>query len=75
MFLILSYLIRYKINPNLTDYTFKCDLAQSILYYYLKDLGRAKYYPVTDMEAVEAFARLSRLEGIIPVSLLKTLEK
>lgn len=35
----LSYLIRYKINPNLTDYTFKCDLAQSILYYYLKDLG------------------------------------
>lgn len=33
---------------------------------YLKDLGRAKYYPVTDMEAVEAFALLSRLEGIIP---------
>jgi len=35
----LNYLVRYKINPNLMDYTFKCDLAQSILYYYLKDLG------------------------------------
>lgn len=33
---------------------------------YLKDLGRVKYYPVTDDEAVEAFALLTRLEGIIP---------
>jgi len=33
---------------------------------YLKDAGRAQYYPVTDMEAVDAFALLSRLEGIIP---------
>jgi tryptophan synthase beta chain len=33
---------------------------------YLKDLGRADYYSVTDQEALDAFQRLSRLEGIIP---------
>lgn len=33
---------------------------------YLKDSGRAEYYPITDTEAVEAFERLSKLEGIIP---------
>ncbi|MCM1983234.1 tryptophan synthase subunit beta [Lyngbya confervoides] len=33
---------------------------------YLKDSGRAEYYSVTDQEAVDAFQRLSRLEGIIP---------
>jgi tryptophan synthase beta chain len=33
---------------------------------YLKDSGRAEYYSVTDARALEAFERLSRLEGIIP---------
>ena len=33
---------------------------------YLKDLGRADYYSVTDAEALTAFQRLSQLEGIIP---------
>lgn len=33
---------------------------------YLHDVGRARYVPVTDDEAVAAFAYLSRLEGIIP---------
>ncbi|KAH9624181.1 hypothetical protein KSS87_000547 [Heliosperma pusillum] len=33
---------------------------------FLKDLGRAEYFSVTDEEALEAFKRLSRLEGIIP---------
>ncbi|BBD58963.1 tryptophan synthase beta subunit TrpB [Nostoc sp. HK-01] len=33
---------------------------------YLKDLGRAEYYSVTDQQALEAFQRLSQLEGIIP---------
>jgi len=32
----------------------------------LYDTGRAEYVPVTDDEAVEAFAYLARLEGIIP---------
>jgi len=33
---------------------------------FLKDLGRAEYYSVSDSEALEAFQVLSRLEGIIP---------
>ncbi|MDX2242554.1 MAG: tryptophan synthase subunit beta [Leptolyngbyaceae cyanobacterium bins.302] len=33
---------------------------------YLKDMGRAEYYGVTDEAALEAFQRLSQLEGIIP---------
>ncbi len=33
---------------------------------YLKDSGRAEYYSVTDQEAVDAFCRVSQLEGIIP---------
>jgi tryptophan synthase beta chain len=33
---------------------------------YLKDIGRAEYFSVTDQEALEAFKRVSRLEGIIP---------
>ena len=33
---------------------------------YLRDSEKAQYEPITDDEAVAAFARLSRLEGIIP---------
>jgi tryptophan synthase beta chain len=33
---------------------------------YLRDTGRASYLAVTDEEAVEAFRRTCRLEGIIP---------
>jgi len=33
---------------------------------YLKDIGRAEYVGVTDKEALEAFHRLCRTEGIIP---------
>ena len=33
---------------------------------YLKDAGRVLYEAVTDREALEAFASLSRLEGILP---------
>ncbi|PNX54795.1 tryptophan synthase beta chain 2 chloroplastic-like, partial [Trifolium pratense] len=33
---------------------------------FLKDLGCAEYYTITDDEALEAFKRVSRLEGIIP---------
>ena len=33
---------------------------------YLKDAGRAEYYSVTDDDAIAAFQRLSKLEGIIP---------
>jgi tryptophan synthase beta chain len=33
---------------------------------YLKDAGRAQYTSITDAEALDAFGRLARLEGIIP---------
>ncbi len=33
---------------------------------YLRDTGRVHYYPVTDEQALGAFATLSRLEGIVP---------
>ncbi len=33
---------------------------------YLKDIGRATYASVTDEEAVDAYQKLSELEGIIP---------
>ncbi|MBM61619.1 MAG: tryptophan synthase subunit beta [Acidobacteria bacterium] len=33
---------------------------------WLRELGRAEYVWVTDTEALEAFGRLARLEGIIP---------
>jgi tryptophan synthase beta chain len=33
---------------------------------WLKDTGRAEYVAVTDAEALDAFHRLTRTEGIIP---------
>ncbi|WP_256872291.1 tryptophan synthase subunit beta [Paenibacillus sp. 79R4] len=33
---------------------------------YLKDIERARYYPITDQEALDALQLLSRTEGIIP---------
>jgi len=33
---------------------------------YLKDAGRARYFGVTDQEAIEAFRLLAKTEGIIP---------
>lgn len=33
---------------------------------FLKDTGRVEYHGITDKEALEAFIRVSRLEGIIP---------
>jgi len=33
---------------------------------YLNSIGRAKYVPITDKEAVDAFLELSKTEGVIP---------
>jgi tryptophan synthase beta chain len=33
---------------------------------WLRDSGRARYVAVTDQQALEAFARTARLEGIVP---------
>lgn len=35
----INYLTRYNINKNLDNYDNKCDLAQSILYHYLKNIN------------------------------------
>ncbi len=39
---------------------------------HLHDLGRAEYRPITDSQAMEAFALLCRTEGIIPPSRART---
>ncbi len=33
---------------------------------WLHDIGRVEYHPVTDVEALDSFQRLAKLEGIIP---------
>jgi tryptophan synthase beta chain len=33
---------------------------------FLKEIGRAEYYSITDEEAIAGLQRLSQLEGIIP---------
>ncbi|MBE7705991.1 MAG: tryptophan synthase subunit beta [Cyanobacteria bacterium SIG30] len=33
---------------------------------YMKDAGKAEFYPVTDNEAIKAFGLLSKIEGIVP---------
>lgn len=33
---------------------------------YYKDIGRAEYVTVTDQEAIDAFLKLAKTEGIIP---------
>ncbi|WP_328355842.1 tryptophan synthase subunit beta [Mycobacterium sp. NBC_00419] len=33
---------------------------------FLKDIGRTEYQPITDVEAMDAFGLLCRMEGIIP---------
>ena len=33
---------------------------------YLKEISRAKYYAITDKEALDAFQKFSKLEGIMP---------
>lgn len=45
------YLARYKINPNLDNYDNKCDLAQSILYYYFNNLG-CNIHPLTTQNTI-----------------------
>ena len=46
------------LNKDFTTYCTTCA--------YLHDIGRVKYIPITDDEAVKSFEYLSRMEGIIP---------
>lgn len=45
------YLTRININPKLDNFDFKCDLAQSILYYYFKNLN-CNIYPLTTQKTI-----------------------
>ena len=40
------YITRKNINPNMDNYDYACDLAQSILFYYLNSLN-CEIYPTT----------------------------
>ena len=42
------------------------DVPGTLEHSFLQEIGRAEYYAVTDAEALEAFQKLSILEGIIP---------
>lgn len=47
----LNYLARKKINPSFDDYSYKCDLAQSILCNYLQKINCC-IYPCTTQSAI-----------------------
>ena len=64
-----SYLLQDKNGQILSTYSLAAGLDYPGVgpeHSYLKKTGRAKYYTVTDKEALEAFQMLSELEGIIP---------
>lgn len=64
-----TYLMRDDDGQILESYSISAGLdypAVGPQHAYLAQTGRAKYVPVTDAEALEAFQLLSRYEGIIP---------
>ncbi len=65
----MSYLLQDKEGQVIEPYSISAGLDYPGVgpeHSYLKELGRAEYYSVTDAEALAAFQRLSQLEGIIP---------
>jgi len=65
----LSYLLQDEDGQTIESYSISAGLDYPGVgpeHARLKDAGRAEYRPITDAEAMEAFALLSRSEGIIP---------
>jgi tryptophan synthase beta chain len=65
----LSYLLQDADGQTLESYSISAGLDYPGVgpeHALLKDVGRAEYQPVTDAEAMDAFALLARTEGIIP---------
>jgi tryptophan synthase beta chain len=65
----LSYLLQDADGQTLESYSISAGLDYPGVgpeHALLKDTGRAEYQPVTDAEAMDAFALLARAEGIIP---------
>ena len=64
-----SYFCQYKYGQIPPVYSISAGLDYTGVgpeHAYLHDIGRAKYVPVTDDEAVNAFEYLAKTEGIIP---------
>ncbi|GAB3466339.1 tryptophan synthase subunit beta [Actinophytocola sediminis] len=65
----LSYLLQDEDGQTIEAYSISAGLDYPGVgpeHAWLKDTGRAEYFPVTDAEAMDAFQLLSRTEGIIP---------
>lgn len=66
---MMTYLIQDKEGQIIPPYSISAGLDYPGVgpeHAYYKDEGIAKYYSVTDEEALAAFQRLSKLEGVIP---------
>jgi tryptophan synthase beta chain len=64
-----SYIMQDQYGQILNTYSISAGLDYSSVgpqHAYLKSTGRATYYAVTDVEALQAFQTLSQIEGIIP---------
>jgi len=65
----MSYLLQDEMGQTIESHSISAGLDYPGIgpqHSYLKDSGRVAYTPVTDAAAMEAFAQLSRTEGIIP---------
>ncbi len=64
-----SYLLQDEMGQTIESHSISAGLDYPGVgpeHSWLRDIGRATYEPVTDTEAMDAFALLSRTEGIIP---------
>ena len=64
-----SYLLQDEFGQTVDSHTISAGLDYPGVgpeHAYLRDIGRAEYWPVTDAQAMTAFAQLCRTEGIIP---------
>lgn len=64
-----SYVLQDKDGQTLASHSISAGLDYPGVgpeHAWLKDSNRATYHPITDAEAMEGFALLSKLEGIIP---------
>jgi len=65
----LSYLLQDEDGQTVETHTLSAGLDYPGVgpeHSFLKDTGRAEYRPITDAQAMDAFALLSRTEGILP---------
>ncbi|KAL3686022.1 hypothetical protein R1sor_004044 [Riccia sorocarpa] len=65
----MSYLLQDKFGQIIEPHSISAGLDYPGVgpeHSFLKDIGRAEYYSITDAEALEAFQLLAKLEGIIP---------